>query len=141
MPLSRRTFTEHRRSLGLWQRDELAEERPGGRGVEPVVEAVRRTYPVTLLRGDGDEHVAAAGVEEVRAARVVGTRSALAGRVGVQQEQQHRVPQRHERRGGDPALEVQDGHGPAAAERDAERPVANVGELLIAQASLRCYLV
>ena|SRR5215469_17637322 len=55
-------------ALELGQRDELAEKRPGGWCVEPVVEAVRHTGLVGLQRDDSDEHVAAAGVEEDRAA-------------------------------------------------------------------------
>jgi hypothetical protein len=48
--------------------DELAEERPGGWCVEPVVEAVRHAGLVGLQRDDSGEHVAVAGVEEDRAA-------------------------------------------------------------------------
>jgi len=54
--------------FGLGQRDEFAQERPSGRCVEPVVEAVRHAGLVGLQRDDSDEHVAAAGVEEDRAA-------------------------------------------------------------------------
>src|SRR5215472_2714447 len=58
--------TSRRSRLRKW--DELAEERPGGWCVEPVVEAVRHAGLVGLQRDNSDEHVAAAGVEEDRAA-------------------------------------------------------------------------